>query len=116
MRCPNARASRARRACCNRGEGLNDAVRKARLAFDGLPARGAFAQLEADAGAHDALVALDVALDTLTLALAGQAERSGDSPACTSARWHWANGLSRIAERATRTKCAGSRSPRAAFR
>ncbi|HET7592943.1 MAG TPA: ATP-dependent DNA helicase, partial [Rhodanobacteraceae bacterium] len=34
-------------------DGLNDAVRKARLAFDTLPRRGAFAQLEADAGAAE---------------------------------------------------------------
>lgn len=57
-------------------DGLNDAIRKARLAFDPLPQRGAFVQLEAEAGAHDALQALDAALDGLTLALGGQAERS----------------------------------------
>src|SRR5690349_8871785 len=57
-------------------DGLNDAIRKERLAFDPLPQRGAFAQLESSADAHDALVALDEALDTLALALGGQAERS----------------------------------------
>ncbi|MER3546581.1 MAG: helicase, partial [Rhodanobacteraceae bacterium] len=57
-------------------DGLSDAVRKARLAFDPLPSRGAFVQLEADANAHDALVALAAALDALALALGGQAERS----------------------------------------
>ena len=57
-------------------DGLNDAVRKTRLAFDALPKRGAFVQLEADATAHDALQALGLALDALALALGGQAERS----------------------------------------
>ena len=81
-------------------EGLNDAVRKARLAFDALPARGAFAQLEADAGAHDALVALDIALDTLTLALAGQAERSRGLASVHERALALGERLSRIAERA----------------
>src|SRR5690348_3409877 len=58
-------------------DGLNDAIRKARLAFDPLPQRGAFAQLESFAEAHDALVALDEALDALSLALGGQAEQIG---------------------------------------
>jgi ATP-dependent DNA helicase DinG len=57
-------------------DGLNDAVRKARLAFDTLPRRGAFAQLEADAGAAEALEALGDALDDLAGVLMGQAERS----------------------------------------
>ncbi|MGH8215395.1 MAG: ATP-dependent DNA helicase [Rhodanobacteraceae bacterium] len=57
-------------------DGVNDAVRKARLAFDTLPRRGAFAQLEADAGAAEALEALGDALDDLAGVLMGQAERS----------------------------------------
>jgi ATP-dependent DNA helicase DinG len=55
---------------------MNDAVRKARLAFDTLPKRGAFAQLEADAGAAEALENLGGALDDLASVLMGQAERS----------------------------------------
>jgi ATP-dependent DNA helicase DinG len=57
-------------------DGVNDAVRKARLAFDTLPKRGAFAQLDADAGAAEALESLGDALDDLGALLAGQAERS----------------------------------------
>jgi ATP-dependent DNA helicase DinG len=57
-------------------DGLNDAVRKARLVFDTLPRRGAFAQLEADAGAAEALEGLGDALDDLAGVLMGQAERS----------------------------------------
>ncbi|HJP99047.1 MAG TPA: ATP-dependent DNA helicase [Rhodanobacteraceae bacterium] len=57
-------------------DGVNDAVRKARLAFDALPRRGAFAQLEADAGAAEALEVLGGALDDLAGVLGGQAERS----------------------------------------
>jgi ATP-dependent DNA helicase DinG len=57
-------------------DGVNDAVRKARLAFDTLPRRGAFAQLEADAGAAEALEALGDSLNDLAGALVGQAERS----------------------------------------
>ena len=57
-------------------EHLSDAVRKARLAFDTLPKRGAFAQLEADAGAAEALENLGGALDDLAGVLMGQAERS----------------------------------------
>jgi ATP-dependent DNA helicase DinG len=55
---------------------VNDAVRKARLAFDALPKRGAFAQLEADAGAAEALENLGDALADLAGVLMGQAERS----------------------------------------
>jgi len=55
---------------------MNDAVRKARLAFDTLPKRGAFAQLEADAGAAEALENLGDALADLAGVLMGQAERS----------------------------------------
>src|SRR5690242_8963601 len=55
---------------------VNDALRKARLAFDCLPKRGAFAQLEADAGAAEALENLGDALDDLAGVLLGQAERS----------------------------------------
>ena len=55
---------------------VNDALRKARLAFDCLPKRGAFAQLEADAGAAEALENLGDALDDLAGVLVGQAERS----------------------------------------
>jgi ATP-dependent DNA helicase DinG len=55
---------------------VNDALRKARLAFDTLPKRGAFAQLEADAGAGEALEILGDALDDLAGVLVGQAERS----------------------------------------
>jgi ATP-dependent DNA helicase DinG len=55
---------------------VNDAVRKARLAFDTLPKRGAFAQLEADAGAAEALENLGNALADLAGVLMGQAERS----------------------------------------
>jgi ATP-dependent DNA helicase DinG len=57
-------------------EHMNDAVRKARLAFDTLPKRGAFAQLEADAGAAEALENLGGALADLAGVLMGQAERS----------------------------------------
>ncbi|MGH8112863.1 MAG: ATP-dependent DNA helicase, partial [Rhodanobacteraceae bacterium] len=57
-------------------DGVNDAIRKARLAFDPLPGRGAFAQLEADAGANEALENLGAALNDLAAVLAGQAERS----------------------------------------
>ncbi len=57
-------------------DNVNDALRKARLAFDMLPKRGAFAQLEADAGAAEALENLGEALDDLAGVLAGQAERS----------------------------------------
>ncbi|HEX5960225.1 MAG TPA: ATP-dependent DNA helicase [Rhodanobacteraceae bacterium] len=57
-------------------DAVNDAVRKARLAFDALPKRGAFAQLEADAGAAEALGHLGEALNDLAAVLAGQAERS----------------------------------------
>jgi ATP-dependent DNA helicase DinG len=55
---------------------VNDALRKARLAFDTLPKRGAFAQLEADAGAAEALEHLGDALADLAGVLMGQAERS----------------------------------------
>ncbi|HET9819043.1 MAG TPA: ATP-dependent DNA helicase [Rhodanobacteraceae bacterium] len=57
-------------------DGVNDGIRKARLAFDTLPTRGAFAQLEADAGAAEALETLGNALADLAGVLAGQAERS----------------------------------------
>ncbi|HEX7326232.1 MAG TPA: ATP-dependent DNA helicase [Rhodanobacteraceae bacterium] len=57
-------------------DGVNAALRKARLAFDALPKRGAFAQLEADAGAAEALENLGDALADLAGVLAGQAERS----------------------------------------
>ncbi len=81
-------------------DGLNQAVRKARLAFDPLPARGAFAQLEADANAHDALVALDSALDALALALGGQAERSKGLSNVHERALALCERLSRIADRA----------------
>ncbi|HXE67655.1 MAG TPA: ATP-dependent DNA helicase, partial [Rhodanobacteraceae bacterium] len=55
---------------------VNDAVSKARLAFDTLPKRGAFAQMEADAGAAEALENLGDALADLAGVLVGQAERS----------------------------------------
>jgi ATP-dependent DNA helicase DinG len=55
---------------------LNGAVRRARLAFEVLPRRAAFAQLEAVADAADALDGLGAALDGLAGVLAGQAERS----------------------------------------
>jgi ATP-dependent DNA helicase DinG len=57
-------------------DGVNDAVRKTRLALDGLPRRGAFAALEGDAGAVEALENLGDALVDLGAVLAGQAERS----------------------------------------
>jgi len=57
-------------------DGVNDALREARLAFDTLPKRGAFAQLEADAGAAEALENLGNALADLAGVLMGQAERS----------------------------------------
>ncbi|HEX7348210.1 MAG TPA: ATP-dependent DNA helicase [Rhodanobacteraceae bacterium] len=57
-------------------DAVNDGLRKTRLAFDALPKRGAFAQLEADAGAAEALENLGDALADLAAALAGQAERS----------------------------------------
>ena len=57
-------------------DSVNDALRKARLAFDALPKRGAFAQLEADAGAAEALEHLGDALNDLAGVLVGQAERS----------------------------------------
>ncbi|MGH8213735.1 MAG: ATP-dependent DNA helicase, partial [Rhodanobacteraceae bacterium] len=81
-------------------DGLNDALRKARLAFDPLPQRGAFAQLEADANAHDALIALDEALDTLSLALGGQAERSKGLSNVHERALHLGERLARIADRA----------------
>jgi ATP-dependent DNA helicase DinG len=55
---------------------VNDALRMARLAFDTLPKRGAFAQLDADAGAAEALEHLGDALADLAGVLMGQAERS----------------------------------------
>ncbi|MGH8191715.1 MAG: ATP-dependent DNA helicase [Rhodanobacteraceae bacterium] len=57
-------------------DSVNDGIRKARLAFDALPQRGAFAQLEADAGAGEALENFGSALADLAGVLAGQAERS----------------------------------------
>ncbi|MBS0431488.1 MAG: ATP-dependent DNA helicase, partial [Proteobacteria bacterium] len=81
-------------------DGLHDALRKARLAFDPLPQRGAFAQLEADANAHDALIALDAALDALAIALGGQAERSKGLSSVHERALHLGERLSRIAERA----------------
>jgi ATP-dependent DNA helicase DinG len=57
-------------------DSVNEALRKARLAFDTLPKRGAFAQLEADAGAAEALENLGDALADLAGVLIGQAERS----------------------------------------
>ncbi|MBU6476344.1 MAG: ATP-dependent DNA helicase, partial [Xanthomonadaceae bacterium] len=57
-------------------DGVNESLRKARLAFDTLPKRGAFAQLEADAGAAEALENLGDALTDLAGVLMGQAERS----------------------------------------
>ena len=57
-------------------DGVNEALRKARLAFDSLPKRGAFAQLEADAGAVEVLENLGDALADLAGVLMGQAERS----------------------------------------
>ncbi|MGH8234568.1 MAG: ATP-dependent DNA helicase [Rhodanobacteraceae bacterium] len=57
-------------------DGVNEAIRKARLAFDTLPRRGGFAQLEADAGANEALENLGAALNDLAAVLVGQAERS----------------------------------------
>ena len=57
-------------------DSVNDALRKARLAFDTLPKRGAFAQLEADAGAAEALENLGDVLADLAGVLMGQAERS----------------------------------------
>ncbi len=57
-------------------DGVNDAVRKARLALDPLPRRGAFAALEGDAGTSEALENLGHALVDLGTAQAGQAERS----------------------------------------
>lgn len=57
-------------------DSVNDALRKARLAFDTLPKRGAFAQLEADAGAAEALENLGDSLADLASVLMGQAERS----------------------------------------
>ena len=81
-------------------DGLNDSLRKARLAFDPLPQRGAFAQLEADANAHDALIALDEALDTLALALGGQAERSKGLSNVHERALAIGQRLSRIADRA----------------
>jgi len=57
-------------------DGVNEALRKARLAFDSLPKRGAFAQLEADAGAAEVLENLGDALADLAGVLMGQAERS----------------------------------------
>ena len=57
-------------------DSVSDALRKARLAFDTLPNRGAFAQMEADAGAAEALENLGNALADLAAVLTGQAERS----------------------------------------
>src|SRR5581483_919946 len=77
------------------------AVRKARLAFDPLPQRGAFAQLEADVNAHDALVTLDAALDALALALGGQAERSKGLANVHERALNLGERLSRIADSAS---------------
>ena len=82
-------------------DGLNDSLRKARLAFDPLPQRGAFVQLEADANAHDALIALDEALDTLALALGGQAERSKGLSNVHERALNLGERLSRIADSAS---------------
>ncbi len=57
-------------------EALTPALQRARLALDALPARGAFAALDAAADARAALAALDEALRRLADALATQAERS----------------------------------------
>lgn len=81
-------------------DGLNDAVRKARLAFDPLPQRGAYVQLEADATAHDALHGLGEALDILTIALAGQAERSKGLESVHARALLLDERLSRIGDRA----------------
>ncbi|MGH8164634.1 MAG: ATP-dependent DNA helicase, partial [Rhodanobacteraceae bacterium] len=81
-------------------DGLNDSIREARLAFNPLPVRGAFVQLEGDAGAHDALQALDDALDGLTLALGGQAERSKGLASVHERALIIGERLSRIADRA----------------
>jgi len=81
-------------------DGLNGAIRNARLAFNPLPARGAFVQLEASAEAHDALVALGDALDALGIALGGQAERSTGLSNVHERALSIDQRLSRIADRA----------------
>jgi ATP-dependent DNA helicase DinG len=57
-------------------EAIAPAVRRVRLALDVLPAKGAFAQIEQDAGAMADLHGLEDALRKLADALGAQAERS----------------------------------------
>ncbi|MCE5232727.1 MAG: ATP-dependent DNA helicase [Mizugakiibacter sp.] len=57
-------------------DALDAALKRARLALDPLPARGAWAQIEQRGEAVDALRALHDALAALAEALASQAERS----------------------------------------
>jgi ATP-dependent DNA helicase DinG len=57
-------------------EAIAPAVRRVRLALDPLPAKGAFAQIEQNAGAMADLHALEEALRKLTDALGAQGERS----------------------------------------
>jgi ATP-dependent DNA helicase DinG len=57
-------------------EAIAPAVRRVRLALDALPAKGAFAQIEQNAGAMADLRALEDALRKLAEALGAQAERS----------------------------------------
>jgi ATP-dependent DNA helicase DinG len=57
-------------------EAIAPAVRRVRLALDALPTKGAFAQIEQNAGAMAELHVLEDALRKLAEALAAQAERS----------------------------------------
>lgn len=57
-------------------EAIAPAVKRVRLAFDALPAKGAFALIEHNANAMQELHALEEALRKLADALAAQAERS----------------------------------------
>ncbi|HET7663154.1 MAG TPA: ATP-dependent DNA helicase [Rhodanobacteraceae bacterium] len=57
-------------------EALNLAIKRLRLAMDGLPARGAFVQLAGRSEVRDELDRLSATLDDLTGVLAAQADRS----------------------------------------
>ncbi|HET6587412.1 MAG TPA: ATP-dependent DNA helicase [Oleiagrimonas sp.] len=57
-------------------EALNLAIKRLRLAMDGLPARGAFVQLAGQSEVRDELDRLSATLDDLTGVLAAQADRS----------------------------------------
>ncbi|HRQ65330.1 MAG TPA: ATP-dependent DNA helicase, partial [Xanthomonadaceae bacterium] len=63
-------------------EALMPAVRRLRLAFDGLPERGPWRDIEGCAGVEDDFDALDQALDTLAGALAAAGDSSRGLASC----------------------------------